>query len=123
MTGARAKPEVGEAVARPSRLGWLFLTIAILFGLFYVYDLFEAISNVVGKTDEVNLTNKIRALVDQPLVSVPWGLLAVDLLLPPVTYVTAFLLARRLSSVAAALVFLIGLTAVSAMTLTIVALA
>ena len=105
------------------RLGWLGLAIAIVFGLVYVYDLFEAISNVVGKTAEVNAENAVRALVGQAPALVPWALLAVDLLLPPVAFVIAFLIARRRSPLAAAFVFFIGLTAVSALTFTLVSLA
>lgn len=105
------------------RVGWLGLTIAILFGLFYAYDLFEAISNAVGVPAQINGYNAARATVQLDPVPIPWGWLVVDVLVAPVVYVLAFLLGRRRSVAIAALIFFIGLTVVSAVTLTAVALA
>lgn len=105
------------------RTGWPSLAIAIVFGLFYAYDLFEAVSNAVGVPAQINGYNAARASVQLDPVPIPWGWLIVDVLASPVAYVLAFLLARRRSVVIAALVFFIGLTVVSAVTLTAVALA
>ena len=54
-TPLETEPDEGVTVIRAGRLGWLRLTLAIVFGLFYAYALFEAISNVVGVTSQINL--------------------------------------------------------------------
>ncbi len=109
--------------SRRGRLGWLSLTVAILFGLFYAYDFFEAISNVVGVTAQINEYNAARGKVDLAPVPTPWALLIVDLLLAPVAYALAFFLGRRNSVFTKILIFSVGLTVVAALTLSVEALA
>lgn len=110
-------------IPRRARPGWLGLTVAILFGLFYAYDLFEAISNVVGVTSQINTYNQARAVVKLAPVPIPWVWLVIDVLLPPVVYSLACVIARRRSTLLRALVFLVGLTMVAAATLSVEALA
>ena len=111
------------ATSRSRRIGWLSLTIAILFGLFYVYDLFEAISNVVGVTSQINLYNEARAVVKLAPVPIPWGWLVIDVLLAPVVFALAFVIGRRKAVLLKVLLFVIGLTLVAATTLSVEALA
>ena len=106
-----------------TRIGWLGLAVAILFGLFYVYDLFEAISNVVGVTSQINLYNEARAVVKLDPVPIPWVWLVIDLLVAPVAFVFAFVLGFRKSLPPKILLLFIGLTVVSAISLTAEALA
>ncbi len=114
----------GNATAsRAGRLGWLSITIAIVFGLFYVYNLFEAISNVVGVTSQINLYNQARAVVKLDPVPIPWVWLVIDVLLAPVAFALAFVLGRRRPVLLKVLLFVIGLTLVAAMTLSVEALA
>ncbi|MES2092987.1 MAG: hypothetical protein V4531_04125 [Actinomycetota bacterium] len=108
---------------RTSRLGWLSLGVAILFALFFVYDLFEAISNVVGVTSQINLYNQARAVVKLDPVAIPWLWLVIDVLLAPVVYALAFVIGRRKSLLAKVFLFVIGLTLVAAATLSVEALA
>ncbi|HEY8912116.1 hypothetical protein [Lacisediminihabitans sp.] len=109
---------------RPAvRLGWVGIGVAIVFGLFYAYDLFEAISNVVGVVTQISATNGVRNALALALVPIPWTLLIVDLAIAPVVYVAAFLLARRRSPLVLAVLLLVGLTAVAAMSTSLVALA
>lgn len=105
------------------RLGWLGLAIAILFGLVYAYDLFEAISNVVGVSAQINEYNAARSKVDLAPVPTPWIVLIIDLLVAPVVYTVAFILGRRHSYFVRTLYFLVGLTVVAAVSLSLVALA
>ena len=109
--------------SRAGRLGWLSITIAIAFGLFYVYNLFEAISNVVGVTSQINLYNQARAVVKLDPVPIPWVWLVIDVLLAPVAFTLAFVLGRRQRVLLKVLLFVIGLTLVAAMTLSVEALA
>ncbi|HEY0260742.1 MAG TPA: hypothetical protein VGC18_12935 [Lacisediminihabitans sp.] len=126
MSRARLTDAAGEAVeeAVPRRsVGRATIVIAILFGLFYVYELFAAISNVVGVSTQIGQYNAARVAVDLAPVATPWTWLVVDLLLAPVVYTIAFLLARRRTVFGTVLVFLVGLAVVSALTLSVEALA
>ena len=113
-----------DAVAkRAAHLGWLSITVAIAFGLFYVYNLFEAISNVVGVTSQINLYNQARAVVKLDPVPIPWVWLVIDVLLAPVAFALAFVLGRRKPVLLKVLLFAIGLTLVAATTLSVESLA
>ncbi|MHC5795433.1 hypothetical protein ACVXZ4_04670 [Lacisediminihabitans sp. FW035] len=105
------------------RFGWLGIAIAILFGLFYVYDLFEAVSNVVGVTSQIDLYNQARAVVKLDPVPIPWVWLVIDVLLAPVVFTLAFVIGRRKPLLLRVLLFVIGLTLVAATTLSVEALA
>ena len=122
-TTPETAPEPDTATSRSARIGWLGITIAILFGLFYVYDLFEAISNVVGVTSQITLYNEARAVVKLDPVPIPWVWLVIDVLLAPVVFALAFILGRRKPAVLKVLLFVIGLTLVAATTLSVEALA
>lgn len=108
---------------RPGRIGWLGLAVAIFFGLFYVYDLFAAISNVVGVTSQLNQLNGVRAVVKLAPVPIPWFWMAVDLLVAPVTFVFAFVIGRRKSLPLKILLLFVGIAMVAAVSLTAEALA
>ncbi|MCU1556081.1 MAG: hypothetical protein JWN09_76 [Microbacteriaceae bacterium] len=109
-------------VSRSGPLGWLGLTIAILFGLFYAYDLFEAISNVAVLPGDITAENTVRAAVGLGAANIPWAILIADLLISPVVYVAAFLLGRRRSVFIKIVCFFVGLSVVAAVSLTLVAL-
>lgn len=106
-----------------ARYGWASIAIAIIFGLFYAYDLFSAISNVVGVTSQIGNYNAQRAVVKLDPVAIPWVWLVVDLVAPPVLYAVAFILGRRRTIVERFVIFLIGFGALSALALSLVALA
>ena len=122
-TPRETERDENATVSRAGRLGWLSITIAIAFGLFYVYNLFEAISNVVGVTSQINLYNQARAVVKLDPVPIPWVWLVIDVLLAPVAFALAFVLGRRKPVLLKVLLFVIGLTLVAAMTLSVEALA
>ena len=122
-TPLETERDENATASRAGRLGWLSITIAIVFGLFYVYNLFEAISNVVGVTSQINLYNQARAVVKLDPVPIPWVWLVIDVLLAPVAFALAFVLGRRQRVLLKVLLFVIGLTLVAAMTLSVEALA
>ena len=122
-TPLETERDENATASRAGRLGWLSITIAIVFGLFYVYNLFEAISNVVGVTSQINLYNQARAVVKLAPVPIPWVWLVIDVLLAPVAFTLAFVLGRRQRVLLKVLLFVIGLTLVAAMTLSVEALA
>jgi len=122
-TPLETEGDENSTVSRAGHLGWLSITIAIAFGLFYVYNLFEAISNVVGVTSQINLYNQARAVVKLAPVPIPWVWLVIDVLLAPIAFALAFVLGRRQPVLMKVLFFAIGLTLVAAMTLSVEALA
>jgi hypothetical protein len=125
MTPDDVVPEKSVTKSSPVRVsyGWASVAIAILFGLFYAYDLFSAISNVVGVTSQLGNYNAQRAVVKLDPVPVPWVWLVIDLIAPPVLFGIAFVLGRRRTLVERFVIFLIGFGALSALSLSVIALA
>jgi hypothetical protein len=111
--------ERDDRAARRGRLGWLSITVAIVFGLFYAYDLFEAISNAIGVSAQYAELNRLGEAVDRAPIAVPWLILVIDLALPVVVYAAAFLIGRRQNLISRVLVFLLGLAVVAALTLSL----
>jgi hypothetical protein len=101
--------------AKRGRYGWLSLVVAALFGLFYAYDLWEALGNLF------NLPVAYGALGIGDRV--PWLLLWTGVLVPPVVFAVSVLVGRRRNVLARALIFLVGLAVVAALTLATLALA
>ena len=105
--------------ASPRRIGWATLTVAALFGLFFAYDLWEAIESAI---EVPKLYAQLEA-VGLPAGDVPWVLIVVGILVPPLAYGIAFVAGRRQGLVAKALIFVVGLVAVAALSMSINALA
>jgi len=107
---------------RGPRVG--FVLIAVLAGLLAAYDLSEAVTNLVLVPQDVRYQN--NAFFDEVGVgslaaSPPWAALWANVLLPPVAYIVALLVARRRTLGRAALVFATGLAAVAAASLSLTA--
>jgi hypothetical protein len=108
------KATTAEADASSSRrLGMspLGATIAIVFGLLYAYDLWEAVSPLLELPG-------YYALVGLEPADVPWALLIVGVLVPPIVYALAYVLGRKRSALERALIFLVGLAIVATLSLT-----
>lgn len=110
-------------MASRTRIGWLGLAVAILFGLLYAYDLFEAISNLFGVVAQLDEYNAAASDVGLNTVAVPWFLLIANIALAPVIYAVAFVVGRRQRVGLKALIFLAGLAVVAALTLSLTAFA
>lgn len=93
--------------SKRGRYGWLSLVVAGLFGLFYAYDLWEAIGNVF----------LVNIFYTQLELTVPWAILIANLVVPPAVFVLAFALGRRHHVGGRALLFLAGLAIVAVLTL------
>jgi hypothetical protein len=91
-----------------ARYGWPSIAIAIVFGVLYAYVLWNAIGNLI------NLPKELGELT-------PWWLLIVDVAVPVVAFVVAFLLGRRASVAARSLFLFIGLTVVACSTVASIA--
>ncbi len=110
-----AAVEDDAAQTRRGRYGWLSLAVAAVFGLLYAYDVWEAIGNMVALPSFYDLLGLDRG-------TIPWWLLVVGLLIPPAVFVLAFWVGRRFSVGGKALVFLLGLAVVAALSLGVIAL-
>jgi hypothetical protein len=103
------------APARPATPLWLAVTIAVLFGVFYAYDVWEAVGNLVG-------LNIQAAALGVPLTG--WGvaLLVAALVVPFLAFGVALWLGRHSGPLVQVVLFLVGYALVQALTLDISAL-
>jgi hypothetical protein len=100
--------------AKRGRYGWLSLAVAALFGLFYAYDIWTAIGNLFGVPAEY-----AQFMAED---RVPWWLLWVGVLIPPLAFALAVFVGRRYNVFGKALIFLVGLAVVAALTFGVYAL-
>ncbi len=112
MTDQPQRPD--ETIARPP-YGIASIVLAAFFGLFYAYDLWEAVSTFF------ELPTFYRAFgydVDQ----LPWWVLVLMLVLPILVYVIALVVGRGRPLLERALILLVGLSLVAGMSLGLIAL-
>ncbi|MFP7759806.1 hypothetical protein [Marisediminicola sp. LYQ85] len=126
-TGAPQSASQPESARPPQpqreRMSAVRWAVIVLFGLLFAYDLFGALANLTGVLAVVDAENAVRASVDLDLISPPWALLVVTIVLPVAGFAIAALVGRRHSVATAALVFAAGLAAVAALTASLTALA
>lgn len=91
---------------------WLLLVIAGVFALFYAYDVWAAIGNLVG------LNGQAHGL-DTELSAFAWIVLIGAILIPVLVYVLAYRLGRNRAFGVQALTLLVGLALVSVLSLDI----
>lgn len=91
---------------------WLVVTIAAFFGLFFAYDLWEAVGNLVG-------LNVAAQSLDTQLSGFGWAVLIAGVVLPILVYAIAFWLGRARGGAARAVLFLVGLCLVAVLSLDI----
>jgi len=99
--------------------GWLGLAVAVLFGLFFAYDLWQAIENAI---EVPKLYAQLEA-VGLGAGEVPWLLISIGIAIPPLAYVGALLIGLRHNLVGKALIFVVALALVAALSLSVNALA
>jgi hypothetical protein len=112
--------DTDATAGRRGRYGIVSAAVAIIFGLFFAYDLFEAISNFVLVIAGINHTNQIsKDLGLNQSAAIPWAVLIPDLLIAPVVYAIAFVIGRRRGLLARAAIFLIALASAAALILSL----
>jgi hypothetical protein len=89
---------------------WLSVAIAIAFGLFYAYDLWEAVGNLVG-------LNIAAGDLDTSLSGAGWAVLIAGVMIPAIVYGLAFLLGRRRAAGVQAMLYLTGLCLIAVLSL------
>ena len=100
-----------EAPARRTPF-WLELTLAIGFGLFFAYDAWEGVGNLIGMTG-------IAATLETSITGMGWVVLIAAILLPVGLFAVAFLLGRNRTAVVQAALYLTGLAVSAALYLDI----
>ncbi|GAA2462331.1 hypothetical protein [Agromyces soli] len=99
-TGAAAADAV-EASARPATPLWLAVVIAAVTGVFYAYDVWEAVGNLVGLNlyaDSLGVGLTVYGVV----------VLIIGVVLPFAVYATAFWLGRRRGPLGQLALFVVG---------------
>jgi hypothetical protein len=109
-----ATSNTAEFATRPP-VGWAGLAVAVIFALFYAYDVWEAVSNVASIAGVYELFGLDPA-------DAPWWLLVIGVLVPVVVYAAALLLGRGRGPIARLLILVVGLAVVAVLSLDIVAL-
>ncbi len=88
--------------ATRGRYGWLSLVVAAIFGLFFAYDVWAAVGNMIALPDFYDVGGFGAE-------NVPWWLLWIGVLIPIAAFGIAFVIGRRRNVGIKALVFLAGL--------------
>ena len=96
------------ATVRPATPRWLVMTIAVVFGVLYAYDVWEAVGNLVG-------LNLQAGALGVPLSGLGLTLLIAALIVPFLVFGVAFWLGRRRTPLAQVLLFLAGYALVQAL--------
>ena len=94
---------------------WLALTFAVLFGLFYAYDAWEAVGNVIGISWLVSGT-------DTAISVFGWVVLSIGIAVPIAVFLLALRMGRTRDLLAQILLYLAGLGVTAVVSLSIVAL-
>lgn len=89
---------------------WLTAVIAVFFGLFYAYDVWEAVGNLVG-------LNLAAQGLDTQLSGLGWFALLLGVLVPAIVFAAAFWLGRSRGIGAQLLLFVAGLALVAVLSL------
>ena len=100
------------------------VVVAALAAVFFAYDLYEAITNLVLVPQDVRYQNNEffdEVGVDGLAASPPWAALVANVLLPVVAWVGALVVARRRPLWQVVLAFVAGLALVGSVSLTITA--
>jgi hypothetical protein len=92
---------------------WLEVALAIAFGLFFAYDAWEAVGNLVGIAS-------LASTLGTSITGLGWVVLIAAILLPILLFAIAFLVGRRRPAVVQAALYLCGLAVSAALYLDIV---
>ena len=102
---------------------WLSLAVAIGFGLFFAFDLFEAFTNLFGALELNEARNQFRASQELAPIGAPWAVLLANVAAPVLGFGVAWWLGRRRRAGAQAVIYLVALAVVAACSLTLIAVA
>jgi hypothetical protein len=101
--------------ASRGRYGWLSIVVAALLGLFYAYDIWEAVSNLIALP-------AFYEAYGYGAENVPWWLLWIGVAIPPIGFIVALVVGRRRNVLVKALIFIVGLAVVAGLSIGILGL-
>ena len=104
-----------ETTRRSRTPAWLSVTLAIIFGLLFAYDAWEAVGNLVGMSQ---LAGQLETTLSAP----GWIVLLLGILLPVALFTAAYLLGRRRGALQQVVGYVVGLGVSAILTLDILAL-
>jgi len=104
-----------ERTPAAPRLSRLTIAVAVVFGLFYAYDVWEAFGNLLQLPQFYKANNVDTA-------NVPWALLIAGVVAPIAIYVIALFVARRQRLLGRSIILFVGLAAAAALSLAIIEL-
>lgn len=111
MTDATPKATLGgKPAARAKTPAWLGWVIAVLFGLFFAFDFWEALGNFIG-------LSQYAGLIDTTLNTTGYVAMVIGLLIPILCFVVALIASRRSNPLAKFAIFLIALCVCAALSL------
>jgi hypothetical protein len=114
--------DAAQTDARGTKRRILPIAVAILFGLFFAYDLFEAVTNLVELPAQIGQANEFAADNGLQPIEVPWAILVANTALPIAAFAIAWWVGRRRSIGQQVLLYAVALAVVAALTLTLTAL-
>lgn len=91
------------------------VAVAVVFGLFYAYYLFDAIRSLIELPAQYDLVGLGRE-------NAPWTLLVLGVVIPVVVFLAALIVGRRRSVGSQALLYAVGLGTVACLGLGVIAL-
>ncbi|MET0724811.1 MAG: bacitracin resistance protein [Leifsonia sp.] len=109
-----AVPEETAVDRSPRTPLWLAVALAIVFGLFYAYDVFEALGNILGISD-------FATSLDASINVFGWVLLVLALVLPLAIFATAFTMGRHRGPLVQVVFYAVGLGLSAVLSLDIIA--
>jgi hypothetical protein len=110
--GGEGRPDASESAraTRPATPLWLAVTIAVLFGVLYAYDVWEAVRDLVGMT-------MLVGELGVSFAGIGIGILIAALLVPLLVFGIAFWLGRHRGPLVQVVLYLTGFALVQALTL------
>jgi hypothetical protein len=103
-------PTVGARISKGATAA-----VAVIFGLFYAYYLWDAIRSLIELPAQYDLVGLGRE-------NAPWTLLVLGVIIPVVGFAAAFLIGRRRAVANQAIIYLVGLGAVACLGLGVISL-
>ncbi|MBT2499629.1 hypothetical protein J7E25_11025 [Agromyces sp. ISL-38] len=114
----RERAEIDDASTPRSRVSgtplWLAVTLAVLFGLFYAYDVWEALGNLIGMST-------LATHLEVGITGFGWFLLVLAIVLPLALFAGAFALGRRRGPLVQIAFYAVGLGVSAALSMDIIA--
>lgn len=101
--------------ASRGRYGWLSLVVAAIFGLFFAWNVWQAVATMF-------VLPEFYDAYGYGAQNVPWWLLWVGVAVPILAFLLAFVIGRRSNVLVKALVFLTGLAVASSLGIALIAL-